>query len=209
MTDPTPDSSAGPPRFDRFVGMYASDEAPWDTGRPQGEIVRQCDEGWIRGDVLDVGCGTGENALYLAAHGCHVVGVDFVPRAVEIARGKAMERGIDVHFVVGDALAPVVRFGRFDCIVDSGVFHVFDDAERPRYVENLRRVLRDGGRLALVCFSDREPGDEGPRRVSEQELRESFAHGWRIDALVPARYEHRREPGYAEAWLLRATRTGS
>lgn len=196
-----------PRAVERFAQMYAEGGAKWDTGRPQPHVVRLHASGWIHGDVLDVGCGTGENALWLAARGCRVVGVDFVPRAVEAARRKAIERGIDAAFVVGDALAPVILESRFDAIVDSGVFHVFDDDDRPRYVASLRAALREGGRLALLCFSDREPGDEGPRRVTEAELREAFARGWRIDEIAAARYEHCGEKGFAEAWLLRATRT--
>lgn len=91
----------------------------------------------------------------------------------------------------------------FDSIVDSGLFHVFDDAARTQYVTAVHAALRPGGHLYLMCFSDPQPGDWGPHRVTEGELRAAFASGWRMDSLVPDRFEI--NPGLdtptAEAWL--------
>ncbi len=89
---------------ERFELMYQRRQPPWDIGRPQPAIVRLAEAGQIRGSVLDVGCGTGENALYLAARGHECWGIDFVPIAIERAKAKAAERSSDVHFAVGNAL---------------------------------------------------------------------------------------------------------
>ena len=162
---------------------------PWDIGRPQPAFVRLAEEGAIRGDVLDAGCGTGENALHLAALGHSVVGIDVTPAAIERARVKAEQRGHHVQFLAADALR-LDALGRiFDTVIDSGLFHVFSDEDRARYVESLARAVREGGRAFILCFSDREPGDWGPRRVTERELRDAFRNGWELERLVPERLE--------------------
>ena len=124
------------------------------------------------------------------------------PRAIEIAWRKAAEREVTTTFRVFDALLLDTLGKTFDTILDSGLFHVFDDDARIRYVGALHAVLRPGGHLHLMCFSDRQPGDWGPRRVTEAELRAAFATGWHIDSLTPDRFDI--TPGLgtpaAEAW---------
>jgi cyclopropane fatty-acyl-phospholipid synthase-like methyltransferase len=174
---------------------------PWDIGRPQPAFVRLADAGKLQGRVLDVGCGTGEHTLLAAQHGAEAVGIDIAVRAINRARGKASERGIKAKFQVADALRLDQLSQRFDTTIDSGVFHVFDDDQRPTYVKSLRSALQPGGTCYLMCFSDREPGDWGPRRVSEAELRSAFADGWTIESIEPSEFEVAMEPGRAQAWL--------
>src|SRR5216110_2495281 len=143
----------------------ASTPAPWDIGRPQPAFVRLAEQGLLAGRVLDAGCGTGEQTLLAAARGADAVGVDVSGLAVRRAREKAAERGLVARFEVGDALRLADLGLTFDAIIDSGVFHVFDDEDRARYVTSLASVLRSGGRCYLICFSDRQPGTWGPRRV--------------------------------------------
>ena len=99
----------------------------------------------------------------------------------------------------------------FDAIIDRGVFHVFDDENRARYVTSLASVLRPGGHCYLICFSDRQPGTCGPRRVSQDELRAAFSHGWTVAGIEAAAFELSR-PGigipFAQAWLAVLERTG-
>jgi len=174
---------------------------PWDIGRPQKEFVHLEESGAIPGDVLDVGCGTGENALYLAGRGHVVWGVDSAPTAIEIAREKARERDLSATFLVSDALN-LDRIGRsFDTVIDSGLFHALTDTERPCFVRNLASVLREGGTYYMLAFSDREPAGYGPRRVSKQEIEGSFSDGWRIVFIRPAAFENRTKPEGARAWL--------
>jgi cyclopropane fatty-acyl-phospholipid synthase-like methyltransferase len=174
---------------------------PWDIGRPQPAFVKLAEVGKLQGRVLDVGCGTGEHTLLAAQHGADAMGIDIAARAVKRARRKAAERGINAEFEVADALRLDQLSQRFDAIIDSGVFHVFGDDERPTYVKSLRSVLRPGGTCYLMCFSDREPGDWGPRRVSEAELRSAFADGWTMESIEPAEFEVAIEPDRAQAWL--------
>jgi cyclopropane fatty-acyl-phospholipid synthase-like methyltransferase len=181
----------------------AGSRPPWDIGRPQPAFVRLADDGLLSGRVLDAGCGSGEHALLAAARGADAVGVDVSPRAIEQARRKAGERGLTVRFEVADALSLGELGLTFDTVIDSGLFHVFDDADRARYVTSLASVLPPGGTCYLMCFSDRQPGAFGPRRVRQQELRTAFSDGWAVTAIVAEAFEV--NPGFgapaAQAWL--------
>ena len=187
---------------------YAGVSPPWDIGRPQPAFVRLAEAGALTGSLLDAGCGTGEHTILAARSGADALGVDVSSRAIEIARGKAADRGVDTSFKVLDALRLITLGETFDTVIDSGLFHVFDDAARTRYVTAVHAVVRPGGHLHLMCFSDRQPGDWGPRRVTEGDLRAAFGSGWRIDALAPERFD--LNPGLgpttAEAWLTDVAR---
>jgi SAM-dependent methyltransferase len=191
-----------------FSERYATGEIPWDIGRAQSEFVRLFEAGEITGSVLDVGCGTGENALFLAGHGIEVTGIDFVPQAIRKARAKAEQRGLKARFEEGDALNLQLGGKKFDTVIDSGVFHVFSDADRPGYVQNIVSALKPGGRLHILCWSNLEPGDEGPRRVSPEELRETFSPGWEIREIRPTHFEADLDNGTPRAWLMTAIREG-
>ncbi len=182
---------------------------PWDIGRPQREFVRLEETGKISGDVLDVGCGTGENALYLAGQGHDVWGVDGIPAAIETSRRKAKERDLSATFLVKDALH-LHELGRtFDSVIDSGLFHTLSDPDRPRFIWNLSRVLKPGGGYFMLAFSELEPAGYGPRRVTQQEIRDTFTDGWRIDEIRAAVFESHTRPEGSRAWLSSITRVSS
>ena len=189
----------------------ASTPAPWEIGRPQPAFVRLAEKGLLAGRVLDSGCGTGEQTLLAAAHGADAVGVDVSGLAVRRAGQKAAERGLVARFEVGDALRLADLGLTFDVIIDSGVFHVFDDENRATYVSSLASVLRSGGRCYLACFSDRQPGTWGPRRVSQDELRAAFSRGWDVVRIEPAAFdvnEARTGVPSVSAWLAVLERNG-
>ena len=188
---------------DRFESAYAGTPA-WDIGRPQPAIVRLAEAGQITGLVLDVGCGTGENALYLAERGFAATGIDSAPTAIRKARSKARRRGLEVHFEVADALNLATPARPYDTVIDSGLFHVFSDDERTRFRASLERVVRPGATYFLMCFSDRQPGDWGPRRVTQAEIRSVFTDGWRVDDIQPSAFE--TNVGRVLAWLASISR---
>ncbi len=198
---------------ERFESAYG-ETAPWDIAGPQPAFVGLEETGKIRGSVLDAGCGTGENALYLASRGHEVWGLDFVTVAIERANVKAQERGLRVHFQVGDALK-LDQLGRtFDAVIDCGLFHTFTDLERPLYVSGLAAVVRPGGSVNILCFSDQEPPGAGPRRVTQQEIRGAFGDGWKVTEIREARFQtsdhpeaRTFSPGGPKAWLATITRT--
>ncbi len=174
---------------------------PWDIGGPQVEFAKLADAGRLQGQVLDAGCGTGEHVLLAAAHGADAVGADLAELAIERARAKAEERRIRATFVVADVLHLDAWDRQFDVVTDCGVFHVFDDKERPVYVNSLRSALRRGGMYYMLCFSDGQPGDWGPRRVSADEVRACFGDGWLIHSIEAATLAITIDPEGARAWL--------
>jgi len=194
-----------PRRREEFEEMYAG-TPPWDIGRPQPAFLALTDAGLLSGNVLDVGCGTGEHALLAATRGLQATGVDLAERAIAAARQKAAARDLPVRFLVWDALDLPGLGEEFDTVLDCGLFHVFEDSDRPRFVASLHGALRPGGRYFMLCFSDRQPGDWGPRRVTDAEIRANFAEGWRIDGVEPATIDITIDPTGAQAWLATMTR---
>jgi SAM-dependent methyltransferase len=195
---------------ERFSDYYA-DRPPWDIGRPQDAFVAAA--GLFGPRVLDAGCGTGHLAIWLGSRGHAVTGIDFLPGPIEVARAKAAAAGVPVNFLAMDALAIGEIPERFDAVTDCGLFHTFDDAGRSAYVAALARLLEPGARVFILCFSPAEPGEHGPRRVSEEELRAAFSSGWVVEAIDPARFEvipgipgAEFTPGGARGWFVRVRR---
>ena len=194
----------------RWDASYTADRpAPWDIGRPQPAFIRLADQGRLTGRLLDAGCGTGENALLAASRGADVTGIDVAPAAIARARAKASERGLAARFEVADAL-DLGRLGlTADTVIDSGVFHVFGDDDRARYVTSLAAVLRPAGACYLMCFSDRQPGTWGPRRVHAEELRAAFSDGWAVESITASTFEINPVDGttQVQAWLAALRRS--
>ncbi|MEV5839577.1 class I SAM-dependent methyltransferase [Nocardia sp. NPDC052112] len=186
---------------------YQDELAPWDVGRPQQAIVRLGTAGGFTGAVLDAGCGSGENALYVAALGFSVLGVDVAETALAIARAKAAERAIAAEFVAADALRLERLARRFETVLDCGLFHTFDADERPEYVASLASATVPGGTLYVLCFSDNGP-DTGPHPVSREELTAAFdsGNGWKVIAIEPDRLDTRYHDNGAPAWLATVER---
>ena len=187
-------------RTEDFDALYEAGTPAWDIGRPQPAFVELADRGRLVGRILDVGCGTGEHALMAAALGLDATGIDAAATALAAARRKADERGVSARFLEWDALELASLGEQFDTVLDCGLFHVFEDDDRPRFVDGLRASLPAGGHYHLLCFSDRQPGDWGPRRIREDDIRANFADGWTVETIEPARIEITHDPGAAYAW---------
>ncbi|MGW0080991.1 class I SAM-dependent methyltransferase [Streptomyces sp. NPDC003393] len=204
MSSPQPHLGTENP-WHRPDDLYA-DRPAWDTGRPQPAFLALADAGAVRGRVLDVGCGTGEHVLMCAARGMDATGLDLAAKALDIARRKADDRGLAARFVHHDARKLTGLGETFDTVLDCGLFHVIGDDDRAAFVAGLRAVLRPGGRYLMLCFSEHQPGDRGPRRVTRGEIEASFADGWRVDSIEAATIDITTDPAGIPARLAALTR---
>jgi ubiquinone/menaquinone biosynthesis C-methylase UbiE len=168
------------------------DVIPWEIGGPQPVLMEIEGSGAFRGQVLDLGCGMGENARFLAGRGYQVTAVDASPNAIWNAAELSAALGLHVEFVVSDAttLEGLDADARFDTMIDSALYHGLDPEQRSRYLATLHRVGSPGATLHVVCFSDLVPKEiASPNRCSEEELRNTFAGaGWSITSLEPTTY---------------------
>ena len=182
---------------------------PWDIGAPQPEIVRLVENNEIKkGRVLDIGCGLGDNSIFLAKRGFSVTCMDIVRLAIEKGEAKAREQGTKVDFRVGDALELDKYFGEeyFDVVIDSGLFHSLGDDERSLFANQVRRVLVNGGRYFMLCFSDKEPGSEGPRRISKKEIQKTFSKIFRINYIKDTFFAAKIHGKGARAYIVSMTK---
>jgi SAM-dependent methyltransferase len=214
QTADTPHDSRPPTSHERHAGepwdaSYRSGSAPWDIGRPQPAIEHLARAGAFVGDVLDAGCGTGENALHIASLGLRVLGIDVAETALALAREKAADRDLDAEFVVADALHLERLDGAFETVLDCGLFHTFGEDERRDYVSSLSSVINRGGHLYVLCFSDVGAGACGPHPVSEEELRSAFtsSNDWRVVSIGPDQIQTRFGSDGFPAWLAKVDRT--
>ena len=133
---------------------------PWDTGITPPEVVAFA-ASHPPGRALDLGCGTGTNAVYLAQHGWQVTGVDFIAKAIRAARTKARQAGVEVLFLVGDILRLKDVSGPFDLILDIGCLHSLAPQNRKHYAQNVSRLLDRRGTYLLYAFI-KDEGEDGP-----------------------------------------------
>jgi ubiquinone/menaquinone biosynthesis C-methylase UbiE len=163
---------------------------PWMIGRPQSAVVALADDDQVSGDVLDVGCGAGDNAIFLASRGYRITAVDGSAIAIEMAKQRAQAAEVDVEFAVADATTMDGYDGRFDTVVDSALYHCLTQEQQHQYMAALHRVTKPGARLHLLCFTeDLPPVMPDAFRTSEQSLRDTVSRKWTITGLDRAWYE--------------------
>jgi SAM-dependent methyltransferase len=201
-----------PTSHERATGLpwdasYRDGPAPWDIGRPQPALEELAAHGGLISPILDVGCGTGENALHFAARGHDVLGIDVAPTAIRAACLKARSRGVPARFAVADALQLRRLTTQFRTVVDCGLFHTFDAEEQRQYASSLAAATAPGGSLYVLCFSDAGT-IQGPHPVSQRDLRTAFrpSRGWSISAIAPSQTYTRFHEGGVPAWLVTVIR---
>lgn len=190
-------------------GVPAMTAIPWDSKAPKESVIAWQEAGLIRGDVLDIGCGLGDNAIYLAQHGHSVTGLDISPTALITAERRALDARVNVRFAVTDATALDGYPGAFDTVIDSGCYHCLDDAAKRDYATAVHRATRPGATLLISAFSDANAtaGDWPRPMVSEQTLRDTLGGaGWTIASLETITVAIDDEQTGALMWMLTATR---
>ncbi|MCX6934792.1 MAG: class I SAM-dependent methyltransferase [Verrucomicrobia bacterium] len=187
-----------------FHAKYAEGIPPWQTDRPQPEVIRLIEQGKFESPILDLGCGTGDNTIELARRGYRVVGLDAVPEALRRAREKTKQAAPvqPPEFILGDALKLWETGLEMETVLDCALFHTFLDEERPAYVKGMGEVLSPGGRLHILVFSELETRPSGPRRLTREEVTGAFGLGWRLEEAVRCRYEDRVRLDGAHAWRV-------
>jgi cyclopropane fatty-acyl-phospholipid synthase-like methyltransferase len=182
---------------------------PWDIGFPQPAIEELVSKGELKpGRDLDLGCGRGENSIMMAKNSFKVTGIDLVKAAIDSAISKAAEQHLKIDFMVGNVLELDRKFAEkeFDAVIDCGLFHVMTDEERPVLAKQIHRVIKPGGNYFMICFSDREPGTYGPRRVSKKEIEQTFSSLFKIIYIRDAFFASWADTTGRKAYILSAVR---
>ena len=183
-----------------YGALYRTGLAPWDIEGPQPSLIDAEAAGFVSGTVLDLGCGRGGNAVFLAERGYTVSGIDLVPTAVSAARRLAAQRRVSVSFSAGDVFQ-IAETKRYDTLLDFGLLHRFQGDAATTYLHKLSRLADEGASLVFQCFSERAPNWAGfaPRRFTEPELRGLFAGIWDLRELDHAEFRL-KWGGSAAAW---------
>lgn len=183
---------------------YVAGDTPWDTGEPNRHLVEFVGSGAVTpGRALDVGCGTGTNALWLAEHGFEVLGIDIASVAIEKARKKAVGAKPGCRFERLDFLTDAVPGGPFGFVFDLGCFHVFDKAEeRGRFAARVASLLESGGRwLSIVGSTEGPERDWGPPRRTVRDVVDAVEPALEILALHSVEIGVSSLPAPTAAWL--------
>lgn len=169
---------------------YGEQDTPWDSGIRSRELARVLDDGLVPpGRAVELGCGTGTNAVYLAQRGFEVTAIDVAGTALEAARQRARAAGVDVTFVEADLTGLAVDLGAFDFVFDRGCYHCVRRVNLDGFLEALRRLSRPGTRYLVLTGNANEQTDEGPPRLHEHEIREELGRLFRIEWIREIRFE--------------------
>jgi SAM-dependent methyltransferase len=191
---------ADPQLVERWDAIYRDRRAPWDTGRPSTELKRMVEQKVLRpGRAVELGCGTGVNAVYLATQGFDVTAIDLSPTALEAAEERARKAGVKVRWIQADVTNPP-SLEPFDLIFDRGCYHGVRRQNAAGYVKTVEKLCRPGGRMLILAGNANEPAPAyGPPRVDETELVAEFGPGFDFESLREIRFDT-ADPNAQGAW---------
>jgi SAM-dependent methyltransferase len=180
----------------RWNKRYEDGETPWDTGRPSSELERVLAEENVQPcRAIELGCGTGTNAVWLAEQGFDVTALDFSQLAIERARTRSAHAGVRVKFVTGDVLDPPEFAVTYDFLLDRGCYHVVRRVDAQRYLETARKLTHLGSLALVLTGNAKEAHDPGPPVVSEEEIRHELGAAFEIIRLREFRFDQVEEGG--------------
>ncbi|MBN2022644.1 MAG: class I SAM-dependent methyltransferase [Pirellulales bacterium] len=193
-----------PPDWDL---IYREGCPPWEIGQPKAELIRVLDEGHIKqGTALELGCGTGADAVYLSQRGFDVTAIESSPTALERARRRGQQEDAQVHFVLDDVFTFAETSEPFDLIYDAGFYHYIRRVKLQPFLEMLWRLTKPGSYYLALAGNADERTEQGPPRVSERELRGELGRILDVVQLRPCRLESPHRPEGYLAWSCLARR---
>lgn len=205
-----PHGPEGSALLERWDASYRGGRrAAWDTGRPSSDLKKAVEQGILRPcRALELGCGTGTNAIYLASKGFDVTAIDIAPTALNLAQDKARQAGAKVRWLLADVLHPP-QLEPFDLIYDRGCYHGVRRQNAAGYVEAVCRLSRPGTRLLILAGNANETARGGPPRVKEEELRADFSERFQFEWLRQTHFDtFDADARGALAWSILLRRKG-
>jgi methyl halide transferase len=190
MRQPSRPAYATPADWD---GAYREGTPPWDTGKPHAELVRVLDEYRLRPQtVLEIGCGTGADAILLARRRFEVTAIDCSPIALERARSRAEQENALIRFVLADVFEFARSSGQFDFVLDAGVYHAVRQTNLERYLDMLWRVTRPGSYYFCLAGAptETEQVEEGPPQVTADEIHNELGRLFELIHLRPTQLDN-------------------
>ncbi len=184
--------------WDKIYSEYNLVDIPWHSERPDKELIELIEQGIIKPSLtLDVGCGSGTDAIYLASKGSIVTAIDISSEAIKIAEERAKSVRVKVNFIVGNFLELELGKECFDFINDRGCFHHINPLEREDFAGKINKVLKSNGLYYLRCWSDKEKSDKGPYKISKDIIKSIFSKYFDVGEIKDFRFSGKGERGYA------------
>jgi len=185
-----PHGPQGTGLLERWDSRYRGGRPGWDSGRPSSTLKQAVRDGAVRScRVVELGCGAGTNAIWLAQQGFDVTAIDIAPTALSQAEARARDAGVSVRWVLADVLAPP-RLEPFDFVFDRGCYHGVRRTGAAQYVQSVRRLTRPGARVLILAGNANDPRKGGgPPRVKEEEIRGDFPPSFQVESLRETRFD--------------------
>lgn len=187
---------------------YATANTPWDSGLPSKELRTVLDERQVAPcRVLELGCGSGTNAVYLASRGFEVTAVDCSPRAIERGRERAAAIGVSVNWICHDVANYVVPGSPFDLIFDRGCYHCVRRTDVAGYLATIAAASQVGTRFLVLTGNANEKREPGPPALTEQEIRNDLEALFELRCIRPFYFEDAGEVQGPLGWSCWLERT--